>query len=305
MNHKKISVTVIITVIISLVLVIPSADAQLMLGSEVKQELIEVKINLKGEVNVKHIVKASNIPGTLHLFSGTISNLVATNDVGEDKQVGITNDGLGNESIFVLPSKQNSIITYNLENIILKDKLFTTQISYPEKFSMIFDDQVKIIFVNNNVIFLENKKGISVNSGGEAKIQFYSNLPKIIKEVVWEENKFDVEIITNSEIKKFNFDQTSKSISFEVNQEDKFVTIKMSEELLGGPYVVLLDDKKERFTIFNGKDNDVSISIKPQSLGEITIIGTTVIPEFSMFLPLIMGFLVVLTVPFMRKINLH
>jgi len=45
--------------------------------------------------------------------------------------------------------------------------------------------------------------------------------------------------------------------------------------------------------------------MKPESQGQITIIGTTVIPEFSMFIPLIMGFLVVLTVPFMKKINLH
>ena len=43
----------------------------------------------------------------------------------------------------------------------------------------------------------------------------------------------------------------------------------------------------------------------PESKGTITIIGTTVIPEFSMFLPLIMGFLIVLTVPFMKKFNLH
>jgi hypothetical protein len=45
--------------------------------------------------------------------------------------------------------------------------------------------------------------------------------------------------------------------------------------------------------------------MKPESPGEIIIIGTTVIPEFSMFLPLIMGFLVVLTVPFMKKFSLH
>ena len=79
----------------------------------------------------------------------------------------------------------------------------------------------------------------------------------------------------------------------------------MSEELLGGPYVVLLDDEKEHFSIFNVKDNGVLINIKPESTGKITIIGTTVIPEFSMFIPLIMGFLIILTVPFVKKINLH
>ena len=126
MNRKIISIFAIFT----LILVIPTANAQLTIGSEVKQELIEVKINDKGEVDVKHIVKASNIPGTLQLFSGTISNLVVTNEMGKEKESGIVNDTSGNQSVFILPSKENSIIKYNLENIILKDNLFSTQFSH-------------------------------------------------------------------------------------------------------------------------------------------------------------------------------
>ena len=126
----------------------------------------------------------------------------------------------------------------------------------------------------------------------------------MIKEVNWEENSFDVEIISDSEVGKFNFDQTSKSISFEVNEENKFVTIIMSEELLGGPYVILLDTEKIQYTK-SEIDGYVTLSMKPELTGEITIIGTTVIPEFSMFIPLIMGFLIILTVPFVKKINLH
>jgi len=300
MNRK----IILIFAIFTLILVIPTANAQLTIGSEAKQELIEVKINDKGEVDVKHIVKASNMPGTVDLFSGTISNLVVTNEMGEEKDSGIANDTKGNLSVFILPSKENSIIKYNLENIILKDNLFTTQISYPEKFSILFDDQIEMIFVNNNVIFLENKKGISVNGKGEIIIEFYSNIPKMIKEVEWEENKFDVEIIVDSKIENFYFNQTSKSISFEVTEVNEYVTISMSEELLGGPYVILLDTEKIQYTK-SGIDEYATLSMKPESTGEITIIGTTVIPEFSMFIPLIMGFLIILTVPAMRKFSLR
>jgi predicted DNA binding CopG/RHH family protein len=300
MNKKILSIIAIFT----LILVIPTADAQLTIGSEVKQDLIEVKINDKGEVDVKHIARASNMPGTLHLFSGTISNLVVTNEMGEEKESGIVNDAQGKQSVFVLPSKQNSIIKYNLENIILKDNLFSTQFSYAEKFSIIFDDKIELIFVNNNPIYLENKKGISVNGGGEINVEFYSNSPKMIKEVQWEENKFDVEIITNSKIENFNFDQTSKSISFEINEENKYVTISMSEELLGGPYIILLDTEKIQYSK-SEIDGYVTLSIKPETTGEITIIGTTVIPEFSMFIPLIMGFFIILTIPMMKRFSLR
>ena len=300
----------LIVVVFSLILVIPMSHAQLTIGGNAEQKLIEMKLDIDGTVSVKHVVSSSNTPVTVQLFSGTISNLVIINEKGEDivengVNAGIVYDPQGNQSIVIFPSKQNSIIEYNLESIIPEDNLLTIQTSYAETYSIIFSDEIEMIFLNDNIIFLENKKGISLNYGGSATIQYYSNTPKIIKEVQWEENKFDVEIITDSKIDKFNFEQTSKSISFQVNEKDKFVTIIMSEELLGGPYLIFLDDEKIKFNKTMKNENNIVLNIKPEVSGEIVIIGTTVIPEFSMFIPLIMGFFIVLTMPLIKKINLH
>ena len=304
MNHKIISTIIIF----SLITVIPTVYGQLTLGGEAKQELIEVKMNLDGEINVKHVVNPSNTGSTLFLFENAEikeENLMGENENGNEIQLGIIDDGLGNKSIFILPSKQNTIVEYNLENASLNDNLVTTEISYDEKFSVIFDESVELIFLNGNAIILDDKKGISVNGGGNIKIEFYENESKIIKEAVWEENKFDVEIITDLKIEDFNFNQPEKSISFKVNDENKYMTITMSEQLLGGPYVVLLDNEKVYFSKTLRDDNIVSLNLKPETTGQITIIGTTVIPEFSMFIPLIMGFMIILTVPLMRKFSLH
>jgi len=300
----------LIVVVFSLILVIPMSHAQLTIGGNAEQKLIEMKLDIDGTVSVKHVVSSSNMPVTVQLFSGTISNLVIINEKGEDMfengaNAGIAYDPQGNQSIVIFPSKQNSIIEYNLESIIPEDNLLTIQTSYAETYSVIFSDEIEMIFLNNNIIFLENKKGVSLNYGGSATIQYYSNTPKIIKEVQWEENEFDVEIITDSKIDKFNFEQTSKSISFQVNEEDKLVTIIMSEELLGGPYLIFLDDEKIKFNKTMKNENDIVLNIKPEVSGEIVIIGTTVIPEFSMFIPLIMGFFIILTMPLIKKINLH
>mgnify|MGYP003959545845 FL=1 len=300
----------LIVVVFSLILVIPMSHAQLTIGGNAEQKLIEMKLDIDGTVSVKHVVSSSNMPVTVQLFSGTISNLVIINEKGEDivengVNAGIVYDPQGNQSIVIFPSKQNSIIEYNLESIIPEDNLLTIQTSYAETYSIIFSDEIEMIFLNNNIIFLENKKGVSLNYGGSATIQYYSNTPKIIKEVQWEENDFDVEIITDSKIDKFNFEQTSKSISFQVNEEDKLVTIIMSEELLGGPYLIFLDDEKIKFNKTMKNENNIVLNIKPEVSGEIVIIGTTVIPEFSMFIPLIMGFFIVLTMPLIKKINLH
>ena len=304
MNHKIISTIIIF----SLITVIPTVYGQLTLGGEAKQELIEVKMNLDGEINVKHVVNPSNTGSTLFLFENAIikeENLIGENESGNEIQLGVIDDGLGNKSIFILPSKQNTIVEYNLENASLNDNLVTTEIYYDKKFSVIFDESIELIFLNGNSIFLDNKKGISVNGGGNIKIEFYENESKIIKEAIWEENKFDVEIITDSKIEDFNFNQPEKSISFKVNDENKYMTITMSEQLLGGPYVVLLDNEKVYFSKTLRDDNIVSLNVKPETTGQITIIGTTVIPEFSMFIPLIMGFMIILTVPLMKKFSLR
>jgi len=301
MNQKIISTIIIF----GLLTVIPTAYGQLSLGSEAKQELIEVKINPDGEINVKHVVSPSNMPTTVPLFLGEISNLIITDDLGEEINSGTANDAKGNLSILLLSSNQNSIITYNLENMKINNNLFNTEISYPQKFSVIFEESINLIFLNNNVLFLDDKKGVAINGGGNMKIEFYSTESKIIEKATWEENEFDVEIITDSEIQSFNFNQPEKSLSFQVNDENKFVTITMSEELLGGPYVTLLDDEKIKYTKFVRDEGIISLNLKPETTGQVTIIGTTVIPEFSMFIPLIMGFLIILTVPAMRKFSLR
>ena len=301
MNQKIISTIIIF----GLLTVIPTAYGQLSLGSEAKQELIEVKINPDGEINVKHVVSPSNMPTTVPLFLGEISNLIITDDLGEEINSGTANDAKGNLSVLLLPSNQNSIITYNLENMKINNNLFNTEISYPQKFSVIFEESINLIFLNNNVLFLDDKKGVAINGGGNMKIEFYSTESKIIEKATWEENEFDVEIITDSEIQSFNFNQPEKSLSFQVNDENKFVTITMSEELLGGPYVTLLDDEKIKYTKFVRDEGIVSLNLKPETTGQVTIIGTTVIPEFSMFIPLIMGFIIILTVPAMRKFSLR
>ena len=292
-------------IVLGLITVIPTVYGQLTIGSEVKQESIEVKINTNGEISVKHIVSSSNMPSSLPLFTGEISNLIITNELGEEIDSGIANDVKGNLSVMILPSNQLTIIEYDLENATLHDNLFSTEMSYPKKFSVLFDESIDMIFFNDNVIMLENKKGISINGGGNAKIEFYENKSKIIHEAIWEENKFDVVIITDSKIEKFDFNQPEKNISFQMNDENKFVTIMMSEELLGGPYVVLLDENQIRFSKFVTEENLVLLNIKPEMPGQITIIGTTVIPEFSMFIPLIMGFMIILMVPLMRKFTLR
>jgi len=301
---KKIFGIIIITIIIS---IIPITNAQFSIGLEAEQKLIELTVDKSEIIKVKHVVSASKMPVTVNLFNGVIiESIEIKNENGEKREISLTNDGKGTQVITIFPTESNSVIKYDLaDKSSLYNNLWTLRTGYTETYSILFPENIKYIFLNNNIIPLENQEGISVNGGGNVIVQYYSELPKTIQKVEWEENQFDVEIITNTQINKFNFEQISKSISFKINEKDEFVTLSIPQELLGGPYVVLLDDEKIRYSKNLENENNILLTIKPDSVGNIEIIGTTVIPEFSMFIPLIMGFLIILTVPFVKKINLH
>jgi len=301
----------LIILVFTLILLIPPASAQLTLGGEPNQKSIEIKLDNSGRVLIKHLISSSNTPVTVNLFKGEVSNIKVTNENRHDilttgEGAGIANDARGDVSIFIFALGQDVIIEYNLENVsTLINNLWNVNLSYDQTYSILFLDNIDVIYLNNNLIQLGEKKGIAINEGGDINLQYYSNIPKIVQEIKWEENKFDVEIITNIEIKDFSFDQADKNISFQINEKNEFITITMANKLLGGPYLILLDNEPILYSQYLKNQNYTSLSIKPESIGEITIVGTTVIPEFSMFIPLIMGFLVILTVPFMKKINLH
>ena len=76
-------------------------------------------------------------------------------------------------------------------------------------------------------------------------------------------------------------------------------------ELLWGPYVVLLDDAKIFFHEYVNNGTHVWVNMKPETTGEVAIIGTTVVPEFPIIAPLAIGFLIIMIMPFVRKFNLH
>jgi hypothetical protein len=263
----------LIVLILALVAVIPTASAQFSLGVEANQKLIEVELNKLEIVNVKHVIAASDIPVSVNLFDGVIpESIIVTNENNDEKEVALANDGKGNISITIFPSKSDIIIKYDLEEAsTFYENLWTVRIGYSETFSILFSEEIDLFFLNNNIIQLENKNGISVNNGGNAIIQYYDKIPKIIEEIRWNEDKFNVEIITNSKIDKFNFDQASKSISFQLNEKNKFVTVTMEEKLLGSPYTILLNNEKIKYTKSVSKENYVSLSIKPQAVGEIMI----------------------------------
>jgi len=295
---------IFLSLMIFALIAVPIASAQL--GAPAYQKSTHLIIDELNNIKAKHVIGFSNDPVMVNLFEGAIpESITVTNEDGKELDFGIV--GIGDSgSVTIFSADKNTIIKYDLKDMFWNsDNLLTLNVGYPKTFGILFPEKIDQIFLNDQMIQIGDKKGISINGGGYVNVAYYSEMPKKIQEVQWKEDKFNVEIITDSKIDEFNFDQESKSISFQVNEKNKFVTINMEEKLLGGPYVILLNDEQIIYSKYSIKENHISLSMKPESPGQITIIGTTVIPEFSMFIPLIMGFVIILTVPLMRKVSLH
>ncbi len=297
--NSKIFGFLIILLIISIV---PIVDAQISIGEKALQKSVEIIINSVGDVHVTHVVKSSNLPNDLELIIGTVSNLSVKNEQGEEKLFSITGD---NNGVLIQPSTENSVIEYDLDQVLSQiDDVWTWNFRYLESTSFIFPEEVDLIFVNENPAILGEQRGIMCH-GCQMVLEYSINEPKIFKNVKWEDKEFVVEIRSHSNIDNFIFDQPTKSIIFDVSKENRFVTTVIPLEMLWEPYLVFLDDEKIHVNKFNNNGTHIWLNIKPETAGEIIIVGTTVIPEFPIIAPLAIGFLMIIVVPVMRKFSLR
>ena len=108
------------------------------------------------------MISSSSGPVDVYLFENMIEESISvTNKDGEELQFGIV--GFGNDaSISILePVKENAVVEYNLKNIFWKsDSISKLDIGYPKSFGIKFEEKTEFIFLNNNLIQLNDKKGI-------------------------------------------------------------------------------------------------------------------------------------------------
>jgi len=267
MNLKQIAFFTILLFIIT----IPTVYAQVSVGEKAVQKLVEVTINSSNEVHVKHVIAPSTMPQQLTLIDGVRTNLQVFDEVGNEKQFG----DVGNENnILILPSQKNTIVEYDLSNVIfLKNNMMTWDFRYLETTSFIIPKEVDVIFANNRPVRLDKIHGITCH-GCQMVLEYSMNMPKIFENIKLDNKEFVIEVRTFAEINQFNFDQLTKSIKFEVKGEKQFITTIIPQELLSGPYNVFFEDNKTAFSQYVNNGTHVWLNMRPDNSGNITITST-------------------------------
>ena len=258
------------------IIVIPTVYAQeISIGEKAEQKSVNVVIKSADEIYVKHVIASSDSPRQVEMINGTVTNLTVSDEEGKEKQFVIIGD---NDGVIINPSQENTIIEYDLGDVLfLKDNVWTWDFRYLETTSFIIP-KVDLIFVNNRPVDLGEKKGIACH-GCEMILEYSIDEPKILKNVKLENKEFLIEIRTFAEINQFNFDQSTKSISFAVNGENQFVTTIIPLELLSKPYDVFLGDEKIFFHEYINNGTHVWLNIRPDNSGTVSIMGVTAIND--------------------------
>ena len=174
MNSKKFG----FLVVLSLISIIPVANAQISVGEKAIQESVEVIINSEGNVHVKHIIRSSNLPQDLELVYGTVSNVSVTNEQNEEVLFSINGD---NTMMLIQPSDKKLIIEYDLDHVLVQiNNVWTWSFRYLETTSFILPEEVNVIFTNERPVLLDKKKGISCH-GCQMVLEYSINESKILE----------------------------------------------------------------------------------------------------------------------------
>lgn len=283
---------------------IPLVSAQLTLGDPADQKLVKITIDKQGNVHVLHEIRANRNAVQVNTIDGTLSNLKVNDIKGNDVEYGTS--GLESTTgITIFSSANNVIIEYDLDDVLFeKDGMWSWDFLYLQTTTFILPEGLDLVYVNSTPVMLQDAKGITCH-GCQAKIEYVLDQPTKINKVQWEDRKFNVGIRSLADVSSLNFDQARKSISFNVKGENQFITLVIPLDLLWSPYEVYLDDQKILKHEFFSNQTHTWINIKPKTSGTIQIIGTTVVPEFPVFSPLVIGIAIIIGLQLKNRINLR
>lgn len=122
----------------------------------------------------------------------------------------------------------------------------------------------------------------------------FAHLPNVASDVGDGKNTFDLEYKFNRLLRTATVDENTKSISFELqgntNSDDNTLTLLLPSELISGISSVSIDGAETEKFSQTLEDGLTTLEIKeiPRNAKEISITGSTIIPEFGVLAGLVL-----------------
>jgi hypothetical protein len=300
---KKIQTVTYLGSVIVLFSIIPliSTNAfgqQPKMGENVNEE-IKVIIDENGTAHVTHMVQGNgNSKINVETIRGNITNISVT-DLGNNavQYMTIPQNPLG---IMILPNDRNmTLIKYDLPKIVsFNDGVWKWDYFTPSDTTttdFYFPSGIEQIWANDRPAYI-GKNGI-MEHGDNVKLE-YAGEKTIVQNIQWENYTFPVAINSLSDVRNFTFNQPSMSFQFQIDKDNSFVTVIMPKSLLGAKYASHINGNHLLTTIFHDNGTHAWIGLRPSTNGTLLITGSTAIPEFPLFMPLVIAISLVVILRF-------
>jgi hypothetical protein len=146
------------------------------------------------------------------------------------------------------------------------------------------EDDIELIFVNSRPIDVSDAKGINC-IGCQLTLEYFKNDEMIKKEILFNEQKYEINFLSNKEIAELKFfGGGSEILNFDVTDSDQLFILKIPLELFKNPFDVYLTEKddmeldqidKIRKTEFAQDETHVNLSFRTNNEGTISVLGAT------------------------------
>lgn len=290
---------IVLGIIIStLFLIAGTAFAQEVSFGTPANQAVKITISENGDAHITHTVEKSNQVQQLQAILDDFTNLQITDENGGSPQYG---EAGGEKPGFVIfPAEDKVLVEYDLVNAVTeKDGMWTWDYVYLASTAFYLPEKIDLVFVNTNPVNLAGQKGIKCH-GCQVKLEYELEKTETTKQVQWEDKKFDVKLITKTDIASFEFDQPNKKLSFDVNEANKYITLIIPLELIWNPYEVFLNGEKILKHEFYSDGKEIWLNIKPNETGTVEIIGVSAVPEFPITVVLILGVAMIFAAKFTK-----
>jgi len=271
-------------------------------------EDIKVRIDENGTAHVTHYVKGNSaVAIQVITIKGNMTNFSVTDKDGNSVQY--FSVATSQKSVLFPPTSRNmTLIKYDLPNVVsLIDGVWKWNYMEPSDArytDFYFPKGVDMVWAYQTPVYLGDQ-GLRQHGNGVA-LSYIINEPVTTQNVQWQNNNFIVDIRTLSGLGHYTFDQSKKTYTFDINKPHSFVTVIMPQKLLWAKeFQGKLNGNGTLTNTFHKNGTHIWIGLEPSKAGTIQLTGTTAIPEFPLFVPLVIGITAVIALQFRNRLNFN
>ena len=261
-------------------------------GVLIEQQQIIFEVGKHSDARVKHVIEtgawSSDRPRIIEILPGMHSKLTVADEDGDRLGFSYDAETFEKSKFIILNQKLGDydlIVEYDLDNFMkLEDGLWKKDIFFQSDVIIMVEDDIELIFVNSRPIDVSDAKGINC-IGCQLTLEYFKNDEMIKKEILFNEQKYEINFLSNKEITELKFfGGGSEILNFDVTDSDQLFILKIPLELFKNPFDVYLTEKddmeldqidKIRKTEFAQDETHVNLSFRTNNEGTVSVLGAT------------------------------